>query len=83
MKTTTWSRDSHLLFDFESSHIIKKNLKTSSSTKIIRLKSDISLANTTASDSSGIEKNANTIAILEKEEGEYLIINSHNCDQSS
>lgn len=41
MRCVTWSRDSHGLFDYESRYINKKNIKTSSGGKIIRLNNDV------------------------------------------
>ena len=41
MRCVTWSRDSHGLFDYESRYICKKNIKTSSGGKIIRLNNDV------------------------------------------
>ena len=41
MRCVTWSRDSHGLFDYESRYIQKKNIKTSSGGKIIRLNNDV------------------------------------------
>ena len=40
-RCVTWSRDSHGLFDYESRYINKKNIKTSSGGKIIRLNNDV------------------------------------------
>lgn len=37
----TWLRDSHGLFDYESRNINKKNLKTQSCGKLLRLNNDI------------------------------------------
>ena len=41
MRCVTWSRDSHGLFDYESRYICKKNIKTSTGGKIIRLNNDV------------------------------------------
>ena len=41
MRCVTWSRDSHGLFDYESRYINKKNIKTCSGGKIIRLNNDV------------------------------------------
>jgi hypothetical protein len=43
MRCVTWSRDSHGLFDYESRYIAKKNIKTTTSGRIIRLNNDVEL----------------------------------------
>ena len=45
MKAVTWTRDSHGLFDYESHHISKKNLKTHSNCVIARNMHDIQMTN--------------------------------------
>jgi hypothetical protein len=41
MRCVTWSRDSHGLFDYESRYIAKRNIKTYTGGKIIRLNNDV------------------------------------------
>ena len=41
MRAVTWGRDSHGLFDYESRHISKKNLRTQTSGKLVRLTNEI------------------------------------------
>lgn len=41
MRCVTWSRDSHGLFDYESRYISKKNIKSLTSGRIIRLNNDV------------------------------------------
>jgi len=41
----TWNRDSHGLFDYESRNINKKNIKTQSVGKLVRIKDDVELIN--------------------------------------
>jgi hypothetical protein len=41
MRCVTWSRDSHGLFDYESRYISKKNIKSTTSGRIIRLNNDV------------------------------------------
>lgn len=41
MRCVTWSRDSHGLFDYESKNIAKKNIKTQTGGKILRVKDDV------------------------------------------
>jgi hypothetical protein len=43
MKGITWSRDSHGLFDYESRHLTKRTMKTSSATSIIRKQNELEL----------------------------------------
>ncbi len=39
----TWNRDSHGLFDYESRNINKKNIKTQSIGKLVRINDDVEL----------------------------------------
>jgi hypothetical protein len=41
MRCVTWSKDSHGLFDYESRHIVKKNIKTLQTGSIVRLDNDV------------------------------------------
>ena len=41
MRCVTWSRDSHGLFDYESKNIAKKNIKTQTGGKILRVNDDV------------------------------------------
>lgn len=41
MRCVTWSRDSHGLFDYESKNIAKKNIKTQTGGKIVRVNDDV------------------------------------------
>ena len=43
MRCVTWSRDSHGLFDYESRYINKKNIKTATNGRIVRINDDIEL----------------------------------------
>ena len=43
MRCVTWSRDSHGLFDYESRFISKKNIKTVTEGRIVRLNNDVEL----------------------------------------
>jgi hypothetical protein len=45
MRCVTWSRDSHGLFDYESRYIAKRNIKTYTGGKIIRLNNDVEFIN--------------------------------------
>ena len=41
MRCVTWSRDSNGLFDYESKNYAKKNIKTQTGDKILRVNDDI------------------------------------------
>jgi hypothetical protein len=41
MRCVTWTRDSHGLFDYESKNIAKKNIKTQTGGKIIRIGDEV------------------------------------------
>jgi len=41
MRCVTWTRDSNGLFDYESKNIAKKNIKTQTGGKIIRIGDEI------------------------------------------
>ena len=41
MRCVTWSRDSHGLFDYESRYINKKNIRTATEGRIVRLNNDV------------------------------------------
>jgi hypothetical protein len=43
MKGITWSRDSHGLFDYESRHLTKKTMKSSSPNQIVRKNNELEL----------------------------------------
>ncbi len=43
MRCVTWGRDSHGLFDYESRSIKKKNIKTCTGGKVIRVDNDVEL----------------------------------------
>jgi hypothetical protein len=70
MKATTWSRESHGLFDYESQYVSKKNLKAYSSAKIIRIKNDIHLVTDCVNEKS-LSENSKTLAYLKHQDGKY------------
>eukprot|EP00916_Digyalum_oweni_P006447 GHVL01011059.1.p1 GENE.GHVL01011059.1~~GHVL01011059.1.p1 ORF type:complete len:518 (+),score=107.68 GHVL01011059.1:182-1735(+) len=41
VKTTTWARDSHDLFDYEARHVVNKELDVQTSSKLCRVESDV------------------------------------------
>ena len=43
MRCVTWTRDSNGLFDYESKNIAKKNIKTQTGGKLIRIGDEIQL----------------------------------------
>ena len=69
MKAATWTRESHGLFDYESQHISKRNLKASSSVKIVRIKNDIHLINNLVNEKKLINENSKVLGCLKKIEG--------------
>ena len=68
MKTTTWTRESHGLFDYESTYISKKQLKALSSAKILRIKNDIHLMTDILNDKV-LSENSKVIATLRHNNG--------------
>lgn len=45
MKTSTWTRDSHMLYDYENNGVTKKALKVLSTCVVVRSENDVSLSN--------------------------------------
>lgn len=50
MKGITWARDSHGLFDYESRHLTKNNLKTTKQVTLRRVNNEVELAEFGVSD---------------------------------
>lgn len=71
MKATTWNRESHGLFDYGSQQVSSKNLKATSSAKIVRIQNDIHLATDLSSDKT-LSQNCETLAFLNHQDGSYL-----------
>ena len=67
----TWSRESHGLFDYESQHVSKRNLKAASSAKIIRIKNDIRLV-TDLYNEKNVCENSKTLALLKHQDGKLI-----------
>jgi hypothetical protein len=65
IKTFTWARDSHGLFDYESKNLTKKNMKTNNPGKILRQGNDLRLAKDNEKISAQDEKELLKIAIKE------------------
>ena len=53
MRTATWTRDSHGLFDYESTHVIRKNIKINEPCLIIRAGNDVRQVQTKEATTSG------------------------------
>lgn len=43
IRCVTWTKDSHGLFDYESRHITKKNIKSTKGGRIVRISNDVEL----------------------------------------
>ncbi len=67
MRCVTWSRDSHGLFDYESRYIHKRNIKSATGGKIIRVDNDVELISKRAQISDHGEEAKPLIVIHEKE----------------
>ncbi|CAG9333531.1 unnamed protein product [Blepharisma stoltei] len=72
MKTMTWGRDSHNLFDYESRNCFKKQLQTSSSCQIARAETDVNLLSLPA-ESRRLGPNSNILATVSQENGNFYI----------
>jgi acetyl-CoA acetyltransferase len=68
VEAVTWSRESYGLFDYESQHVSRRNLKASSSAKIIRVKNDIRLV-TDMYNERNVCENSKTLALLKHQDG--------------
>jgi hypothetical protein len=71
MRCVTWNRDSHGLFDYESRYIAKKNIKTYTGGKIIRLNNNVEFI---SKHSSAAEHgpNAKPLIVVHEKNGKYL-----------
>lgn len=43
MRCVTWSKESHGLFDFESRHVTKRNIKSTRGGRLFRFNNDVEL----------------------------------------
>jgi hypothetical protein len=68
MRCVTWNRDSHGLFDYESRYIAKKNIKTYTGGKIIRLNNNVSKHSSAAEHG----PNAKPLIVVHEKNGKYL-----------
>lgn len=74
MRCVTWTRDSHGLFDYESKNIAKKNIKTQTGGKIIRIGDEVQLV----SKSYVMGPNSKPMVSLNKNpnnKGHFVIVN--------
>lgn len=72
MRCVTWSRDSHGLFDYESRYIQKKNIKTYTGGKIVRLNNDVEFISKLSSAEKEFGTAAKPLIIVSERNGKYL-----------
>lgn len=73
MRCVTWSRDSHGLFDYESRYIAKRNIKTYTGGKIIRVNNDVEFISRHSSASDFGSDAKPLIVVSEKNSKLYLV----------
>lgn len=78
IKTSTWNRDSHGLFDYESNNVVKKNIKTSNNCMLIREGNDVQIAPENATLRS---ENARPIMNVISRDGEFTLTQSRPAEQ--
>ena len=71
MRCVTWSRDSHGLFDYESRYIQKKNIKTYTGGKIVRLNNDVEFISKLSSAEKEFGNAAKPLIIISERNGKY------------
>ena len=73
MRCVTWGRDSHGLFDYESRQIAKRNIKSYTGGKIIRVDNDVDFISrhTQATDH---HPNAKPLIIIQEKNGRHSFI---------
>lgn len=74
MRCVTWSRDSHGLFDYESRYIAKRNIKTYTGGKIIRVNNDVEFISRHSS-ASEFGPEARPLIIVSEKNGTYFSLN--------
>ena len=77
MRCVTWGRDSHGLFDYESRQIAKRNIKSYTGGKIIRLNNDVEFISRHSS-ASEYGPTAKPLIIVHEKNGKSLLF--HICD---
>jgi len=73
MRCVTWSRDSHGLFDYESKNIAKKNIKTQTGGKILRVNDDVEFVSIRTKPED-VDAAAKPMIIVRQKEGKLIII---------
>lgn len=74
MRCVTWSRDSHGLFDYESKNIAKKNIKTQTGGKILRVNDDVEFVSIRTRPTD-IDPNAKPMIIVKQSAGLFQVVN--------
>lgn len=71
INTATWGRESHGLFDYESSQVAKKTLKVTASGKLVRIKNDILWITENPNNREYLE-NTHPLAFIKYTEGSFF-----------
>ena len=74
MRCVTWSRDSHGLFDYESKNIAKKNIKTQTGGKILRVSDDVEFVSIRTKPEE-VDPGAKPMIIVRQRDGEFTVQN--------
>ena len=74
MRCVTWSRDSHGLFDYESKNIAKKNIKTQTGGKILRVNDDVEFVSIRTRPED-VDSNAKPMIIVKQTNGQFQVHN--------
>lgn len=74
MRCVTWSRDSHGLFDYESKNIAKKNIKTQTGGKILRVNDDVEFVSIRTKPEE-VDGNAKPMIIVRQTNGQFQVQN--------
>lgn len=74
MRCVTWSRDSHGLFDYESKNIAKKNIKTQTGGKILRVNDDVEFVSIRTKPEE-VDENAKPMIIVKQSNGQFQVQN--------
>jgi hypothetical protein len=74
MRCVTWSRDSHGLFDYESKNIAKKNIKTQTGGKILRVNDDVEFVSIRTKPEE-VDAIAKPMIIVRQRDGEFTVQN--------
>ena len=73
MRCVTWSRDSHGLFDYESKNIAKKNIKTQTGGKILRVHDDVEFVSIRTKPED-VDQVAKPMIIVRQQSGKYFLL---------